>query len=117
MPLSMTLTSAFLALVSNGNSKKVLRNPTTLQSKSAGSIHVLAFTSHGDLLVAESEGSFTLDDWETVYEAAKGICCGDSKTEDHIMQDEEPDYNAGSMNSFVKSAIQAKVTEDLRWRP
>ncbi len=113
----MTLTSVFLALVSDGNSKKALRNPTLLQSKSAESVHVLAFASHGDLLVAESEGSFTLDDWEIVYEAAKGICCGDSKTEDHIMQDDELDCNAGSMNSFVKSAFQAKVTEDLRWRP
>ena len=108
----MTLTSVFLALVSKGSSKTVLRNPTLLQTQSAESIHVLGFTSHGDLLVAESEGSFTIEEWETVYAAGKAMCCDESKTEDHIMQDEP----FTGMNTFVKSALEAKVTSDLHWK-
>lgn len=114
MPLSMTLTSVFLALVSKGSSRTVIRNPTLLQSQSSTSVHVLAFSSHGDLLVVESEGTFTLDDWEAVYEAGKAICCDDS--EDEVMQDQEVDHNARRMDVFVKSALQGKVTADLHWK-
>jgi exosome complex component RRP46 len=114
MPLSMTLTSVFLALVSEGSSRTVIRNPTLLQSQSSNSVHVLAFSSHGDLLVAESEGAFTMDDWEAVYEAGKAMCCDNS--EDEVMQDQELDHNAGGMDMFVKSALQAKVTADLHWK-
>lgn len=75
---------------------------------------MLAFSSHGDLLVAESEGTFTMDDWEAVYKAAKVMCCDDS--EGQVMQDQELDHNIGGMDMFVKSALQAKVTADLHWK-
>jgi exosome complex component RRP46 len=114
MPLSMTLTSVFLALVSKGSSSIVIRNPTLLQSESAKSVHVLAFSSHGDLLVAESEGSFTIDDWELVFEAGKAMCCDGA--EDQTMQDQSLDNGSGSIDMFVKSALQAKVTADLHWK-
>lgn len=109
----MTLTSVFLALVAEGVSSRVMRNPTLLQSHSASSIHVLAFSSHGDLLVAESEGTFTMDEWQAVYDAGKEICCDES--EDSVMQDEEGN-NAGGMNMFVKSALHTKVSADLHWK-
>ncbi|KAF8866620.1 hypothetical protein BDZ45DRAFT_667868 [Acephala macrosclerotiorum] len=117
IPLTMTATSAFLALTSNGSARSIIRNPTILQSESADSVHVLAFTSHGDLLVAESEGSFTLKDWDLLYEAAKAICCDDSKTTvDRSMHEEHLDDEKGSMMNFVKSTLQNKVTADLHWK-
>jgi exosome complex component RRP46 len=74
---------------------------------------VLAFTSHGDLLVAESEGSFTNGDWNDIYEAGKAICYNDSKqTSDHEMMDER----GGEMQMFVKSALQSKIAADLHWK-
>lgn len=112
----MTATSAFLALTSDGSARSIIRNPTILQSESADSVHVLALTSYGDLLVAESEGSFTLEDWDLVLEAAKAICCDESKTTvDHSMHDESDD-DKGSMMKFVKSTLQTKVTADLHWK-
>ena len=42
------------------------------------SMHVLTFSSHGDLLVAESEGVFDVDTWEAVFDAAKMVCCSSS---------------------------------------
>jgi len=114
MPLSMTLTSVLLALTADGPAKRIIQNPSLIQSQSAGSIHVLAFTSHGDLLVAESEGSFTIGDWDEVYEAGKAICCDDLKQrDDQEMQDEG---QAGGMQMFVKSTLQAKVAADLHWK-
>jgi exosome complex component RRP46 len=112
MPLSMTLTSVFLAIVSEGSSSSIIPNPTLLQSQSANSVHVLAFSSHGDLLVAESEGSFTMTEWETVHEAGKAICCDSSA--DAVMQ--ELNHSSGGMNVFVKSVLEAKLTADLHWK-
>ncbi|KUJ22723.1 uncharacterized protein LY89DRAFT_728842 [Mollisia scopiformis] len=118
MPLTMTATSAFLALTSDGSARSIITNPTIVQCESADSVHVLAFTSHGDLLVAESEGSFSLQDWETVFKAAKSICCDDSKTNvDHsVMQDGELGDEKGGMMNFVKSTLQTKITADLHWK-
>jgi exosome complex component RRP46 len=109
----MTLTSVLLALTSDGTAKRILRNPTPIQYQRADSIHVLAFTSQGDLLVAESEGSFTIGDWDDIYDAGKAMCCNDSKqTDDHEMGDGKE----GGMQTFVKSTLQAKVAADLHWK-
>jgi exosome complex component RRP46 len=113
----MTLTSVLLALTSDGPAKSIIRNPTLTQSQSADSIHVLAFTSHGDLLVTESEGSFTIGDWDQVYEAGKAICCENSKqADDHEIQDEGLNEKAGGMLTFVKSTLKAKIAADLHWK-
>ncbi len=113
----MTLTSVLLALTSDGTAKSIIRNPSLIQSQGADSIHVRAFTSRGDLLVAESEGSFTIGDWDEVYEAGRAVCCEDSKqTDDHEMQDEELDEKAGGMVTFINSTLQAKIAADLHWK-
>jgi exosome complex component RRP46 len=74
---------------------------------------VLAFTSQGDLLVAESEGSFTIGDWDEIYEAGKAACCHETKqSDDH----ETMDKKEGGTQLFVKSTLQAKVAADLYWK-
>ena len=111
----MTLTSILLALNSNGKSRTVVKNPTPAQFQAADSVHVLAFTSQEELLVAESEGAFTLEDWDEVYETAKALCCDETTTAgDDIMHDEEE--NKGSLMRFVKSTLEEKVAKDLHWR-
>jgi exosome complex component RRP46 len=112
MPLSMTLSSVFLALSYEGSVRPVIRNPTILQSQRANSVHVLAFTSRGDLLVAESEGSFTMDEWDSIYEAGREICCDNTKTNENIAVDEQ----SGGMMQFVESTAKAKVAADLLWK-
>ncbi|KAK6587182.1 hypothetical protein PZA11_000472 [Diplocarpon coronariae] len=111
VPLSMTLTSVYLSLTSEGS---IIVNPTPLESQSAASIHVLAFSSHGELLVAESEGSFTLKDWQAVFDAGKKICCDELKPgEDQAMDDGEQDR---SLMMFVQSTLEDKVKTDLQWK-
>ena len=51
---------------------------TTVDLNHVKSMHVLTFSSHGDLLVAESEGVFDVDTWEAVFDAAKMVCCSSS---------------------------------------
>ena len=113
----MTLTSVLLAISSNGASTKIVRNPTLQQFQGANSVHVLAFTSRGQLLVAESEGSFTLEDWDAVYDTGKGLCCDDMETaDDDIMQGDGLEENNAGMMRFVKSSLKEKVSADLHWK-
>ncbi len=113
MPLSTTFTSTLLAVAAS----TVIENPTLVQIQNATSIHVVAFTSHGDMLVAESEGAFTIEEWEKTYEHALRICCGAENTvEIDVMLDEGEDGDDGGMAQFVRSTMLEKVTSDLQWR-
>jgi exosome complex component RRP46 len=115
IPLAVTLTSVLLALNSNGKSRTVVKSPTLVQFQAADSVHVLAFTSQEELLVAESEGTFTLEDWDEVYETAKTLCCDETATAgDDVMRDEGE--NKGSLMKFVKSTLEEKVAKDLHWK-
>lgn len=115
----MTLTSVLLALKNKETGTTIIENPTPLDCQDAASVHVLAFTSHGELLVAESEGSFDLDEWEEVYEHGKSLCCKGHglAAEDDIMHEDGLENEApSSMMMFVKSAVQEKVATDLHWK-
>jgi len=117
IPLAETLTSVLLALTSDGKSQSILRNPTLTELQSADSVHVLGFTAHGELLVAESEGSFTIDDWNEVFEAGKRLCCDDIETvnDDDVMQDDISGEKAEEA-AFLKSVVREKVVADLHWK-
>ena len=61
---------------------------TAISVKKAASLHVLAFSSLGDLLVAESEGSFDMNTWDQVDRMAQNHCRADPAQSDVI--DMEP---------------------------
>jgi len=116
IPLTIMMTSVLLALTSNGTSITVVPNPSLLESQGADSVHVLAFTSHGELLVAESEGSFTMSDWDEIYQNGQRLCCDAPEIEDKDAKQEDGlDSNRGMMQ-FVKSTLQNKVEADLHWK-
>lgn len=108
----MTMTSVFLALASDGPSIKVIQHPTIEEIQRATSVHVLGFTSKGNLLVVESEGAFSIEEWDEVYEVGKAICCDGIPEETEDMVDD----SAEGLHSFVKSALQEKVQSDLHWK-
>jgi exosome complex component RRP46 len=113
MPLAMTTTSALLATMDDS---KIIQYPTIREIHQATSLHVLAFTSHGELLVAESEGDFSIDDWDLIFEKASRICCGVGEAVDvDAMLDEGEDDNGG-LTGFLRSTLEGKVTSDLKWR-
>ena len=74
VPLNKTLASVVIAI---GRQGTLIPSPSTSQLEQAVSIHVLAYTSHGELVVVESEGAFDIDTWEAVAETGKRMCCGD----------------------------------------
>ncbi len=113
MPLAMTVTSTLLALMENG---KVFEHPTIHEIEQATSIHVLAFTSHGELLVNESQGDFNIDDWDIVFEKAQRICCGTGKDDDVDAMLDEGEEGIGGLTGFLRSTLEEKVATDLKWR-
>lgn len=114
LPLAVTMTCSLLAINGSGLASSIIENPSVLEIQQAASIHVLAFTSHGDLLVAESEGSFTLEEWNVVHDRAKHMCCGAGDID--AMRDEGDDEDSDGMIQFVKSTLQEKIAADLHWR-
>jgi len=113
MPLAMTMTSILLALMDDG---KIIQYPTIREIQQATSVHVLAFTSNGELLVDESEGDFNIDDWDLIFEKAQRVCCGAGEAADiDVMSDESEEDNSG-LTGFLRSTLEQKVTSDLKWR-
>lgn len=109
----MILTSVLIAINADGKSPKLIKNPSLNEFESASSVHVLAFTSQGELLVAESQGTFMMEDWDEVFETGKALCHAEhNKIAHNDMQGVEGE---GDILEFVKSAMKEKVAQDLHW--
>ena len=107
----MSLTATTIAV---GPRRTLIRDPTPKERPAATSEHVLAFTSHGDLLVAESEGRFDMEIWEKVVAEAMHVCRGDA---DAPGEDVNMDSRDGAnMEGVVRDIVQAKVSTDQRWK-
>ena len=112
IPLSMTLTATLVAV----DARRLISDPTTEQLKVASSIHVFAFSSHGDLLVMESEGEFDIEIWEEAYQRARLACRGeeedDSESEDVSMDSN----NDTKLEDVLRDAVREKVTREQKWK-
>jgi exosome complex component RRP46 len=108
----MTLTATLIAVTSD---EFLVRDPSAKQIEAATSLHVLSFSSHGDLLVVESEGKFSIDVWDNVYEEAKRICQGsdfENGTRDVDMDSEEQQ----SLEDILRRTVHEKVVKDQSWK-
>ena len=111
----MTLTATLIAVDSNGT---LVVKPSVKQLELASSIHVLAFSSYGDLLVIESEGDFTMNTWDVVHHKARLICqqeTGDgseSESEDVSMRLDD----ISKLGNVLRNAVERKVAEEQRWK-
>ena len=90
--------------------------PSQQALATAASVHVLAFTSDGGLLLAESEGEFTMKEWDDVYDTAQRICCESGKKAGLDMILDDPKRDGPDMQHFLRSTMEAKVAADLHWK-
>ncbi|KAL8913768.1 MAG: hypothetical protein Q9171_001502 [Xanthocarpia ochracea] len=114
LPLTTTLTSTLIAVSRTG---ELVTEPSVKAKNESTSLHVLAFSSHGELLVAESEGMFGMDIWDQVYSRAEKLCRG-SNTGDLTQPDDvdmEPSQPK-SLEDSLRNAIKAKAAREHRWR-
>ncbi|KAL8994830.1 MAG: hypothetical protein Q9169_005306 [Polycauliona sp. 2 TL-2023] len=115
LPLTMTLTSTLVAV---GRSGELVLDASAEAVKQAISLHVLAFSSLGELLVAESEGTFDMNIWDQIYTMAEKHCrSSDSgkmaQTDDDV--DMEPS-KSDNLEDSLKKIVEEKAARDHRWK-
>ena len=122
IPLSTTLTSTLIVVDADGG---ITPDPQPAQVRIASSIHVLAFSTLGQLLVVESEGDFTLGTWQRVHARAEQVCRGRMDAEDVGEGEQDEDENVdmeikpkigSSEEDRLRITIQEQVRKDQRWR-
>lgn len=111
-----TATCAVAAVSDEDGRSRVILDPSPRQVEQSRSVHVLAFTSHEELLLAESEGDFSMDEWDQVYDTTRSICCNASVNDEIDMVLGEDQRLGPDLRRFVRSAAEAKVAADLHWK-
>ena len=96
--------------------KRTVVDPSPKDVEGAQSIHALAFTSRDELLLSESEGGFTLQEWDDVYDAAKRICCESGAGNAGINMMLDDDFGRPHMRHLLRSTLEAQVAADLHWK-
>lgn len=85
-------------------------HPTNKEIHAAESLHVLTFSSKEELLLAESEGRFSMDDWDMIERKAKIICLGDR---DATVEEEE---KKKPLQEELLSVVAEKVRRYESWK-
>lgn len=116
LPLTTTLTSTSLAIIADGQSKKIVPSPSPREIQASESFHVLSFTSHDELILVESEGHFTMKEWDDVYTAARRQCCPSPSTNDGDTDMDDANVAGVNWKQFTRSTLEAKVASDLHWK-
>ncbi|PVH97540.1 hypothetical protein DM02DRAFT_616490 [Periconia macrospinosa] len=117
IPLSTVLTAALVAIPSVSSSPLI--SPTAnqlLRAKPIRSAHVFAFSGEGKLLLNESDGVFSLQEWDEAAEAAEEVCC---KEEGGVGLGEgmEVDGKEGdNLDAWLREVVMDKVKWETRWR-
>ncbi|KAI4281603.1 MAG: hypothetical protein L6R38_003581 [Xanthoria sp. 2 TBL-2021] len=113
LPLTMTLTSTLVAVSQSG---ELVLKPSVKALQEAASLHVLAFSSLGELLVVESEGAFDMAIWEQVYSKAENHCrTSDAGNLAQMDIDMEPS-RSDSLGDSLRSIIEEKAAKEHRWK-
>lgn len=114
IPLTTVLTSISVAVDRRGN---LVYHPSAGATQSAVSFHVLAFSSTRDLVLAESEGKFSVDTWENAFEMARSHCR--FKRTDPGTANDGVRMNSRltlDMEGSVKLAVQEEILKKQRWK-
>lgn len=108
------MTSTSIAVDWNGN---LALDPSPEETEAAASLHILGFSSHGDLIISESQGSFSIDVWEQVLEIAGSACCVDNASD---IVPEADSLGASkhqvSLEGSLRATILERVQDEQRWQ-
>jgi exosome complex component RRP46 len=118
IPLRTTLTSVLIALPSSGSPLLSPSANELLRAAPIKSVHVFAFAGDGRVLLVESEGAFSYEEWEEACEMAEEVCCRDDGGGVRLSGEMEVDGQSGSGNldSWLREVVQRKVEWEQRWK-
>lgn len=113
VPLSMTFSSALLGVTASG---KIIQDPSPEVAQALASLHVLAFSSKGQLLLNESQGRFDFETWELVRERAASICRRKTvpSADGDIAMDDKAER--ARMDGFVREMVEDRLHHDHAWK-
>jgi exosome complex component RRP46 len=111
-----TLTSTSLAVISKDDRRRIVTSPTAREIELSQSFHVLAFTSQNKLVLAQSEGTFTMKEWDDVYNAACSQYCATTTTDDADTLMSEGLSTGTNLKRFIRATVEQKTAEDLYWK-
>jgi len=117
IPLSTTFTSVLIALPSE--SAAPLISPTAielLRAKPIRSVHVFAFSGEGKMLLCESDGEFSYEEWDEVCETAEEICCKEGGGVALGEGMEVEGREGQNLDEWLRSVIRSKVEHEQRWK-
>lgn len=116
IPLKAIAAATLLAISRDeSDNVNIIADPTAVEVDKAKSVHVLGFTSQDELLLVESEGAFSPQEWTKILERGQRICCQHQQTGlDTAMAD--GDLEPSSMKDFIRSVMETKVAKDLYWK-
>ncbi|KAI1336816.1 hypothetical protein F5Y15DRAFT_195730 [Xylariaceae sp. FL0016] len=103
-------------IMPEGKDRNIISNPTAREITQCQSYHVFAFTSHNELLLAESEGSFNMKEWDDVYATAQHQCCSLAATDDADTSMGDSEDVGADLRSFTRSILGQKMATDLHWK-
>ena len=84
--------------------------------RKANSFHVVAVSSNGRILIAESEGEFDLELWEAVVTRVFNHDHGDIASVRNHKDPRTTSTEASSFDGFVRRAVTRKVALEQRWQ-
>jgi exosome complex component RRP46 len=121
IPLSTTLTSVLIALPTSATP---LLSPTAnelLRAKPIKSVHVFAFAGDRRLLLNESDGTFTYDEWEEACDMAEEVCCRDEEgggvsLGGGMEVDGQQESGSGNLEKWLRDVVGRKVEWEQRWK-
>lgn len=127
IPMRTTATAVSFAILpgqEDDAKSKIVSNFSPREAAAARSTHVFAFSAQDDkLLLAESEGEFTMFDWDEVLAAARKICCsgqGHSHalgvTDSMALDSDGSISDDPNLQSFLRSTMQGKLEDALQWK-
>ncbi|ERT02210.1 hypothetical protein HMPREF1624_00508 [Sporothrix schenckii ATCC 58251] len=124
IPMRTTATAASLAILPETKSStqtKIVTSFSPRDASTAQSTHVFAFSAQDDkLLLAESEGEFTMGEWDEALAVAKNMCCQSQEavdtSGDGMALDSNDISNDTDLRGFLRSAVQGKLEDALKWQ-
>ncbi|KOS16729.1 Exosome complex component RRP46 [Escovopsis weberi] len=114
--LKTVASAVTLAVLHDSGGPAVKADPSPADIARAGSVHVLGFAAGSDLLLAESEGAFTVDEWDRVLREGERICC---QTQDAGGGGGGMDLDAEggqSVKGFMRSVMQSESARGWSWK-
>lgn len=113
VPLKKVAVATTLAIPAT--SDDFIVEPDAEQVGKAKSLHTLSFTSDDELLLAESSGLFSVEEWNKILEAGKRVCCQDEGSGfDTTMGG--IDHESTNMKAFIRTVLKTKAAADLHWK-